>query len=665
MKVPPTGEVDLPARPAVYRAAPPRWVWLLPRVAAILVVISVAGLLWLLHRSEREEQRASLISDLLWVEQNLRFQLSRDQDSLRQLVEAANLPPHSLEQQDSRMRLLLAQKSGLVRIALVDMEGRIRYSHPPIARVDDPTGLDSMDVTKAAHEAQRLAQPIYRMLRRHPDGDSSFQVHIPVFSSGRYIGGAIGMYSGKELLAQFVPWWFAQRYQVALVNMDGEILARKSNLADNPSDLSYSLPFDPPGLGLLLKATAYRSETRLLPALLVTVIVLLSVTIVWSLRSLRRHMSRSLRAEEALREQHAFRKAMEDSLHTGMRARDLAGRITYVNPAFCEMVGFSADELIGRGPPMPYWAPEEIEDTQALHAQVLRGEAPAEGFEIRLMRKNGERFDALIYEAPLIDSAGRHTGWMGSVLDVTERKRAEEFNRQQQERLQATARLVTMGELASSLAHELNQPLSAIASYNTGCLNKLESGEFTPSELMDALAKLGRQAQRAGQILHRMHGFVRRSEPKMQICKVSEIIDDAVLLSEPEARRRHIRIEANLPDALPPIQADPVMIEQVLLNLIRNGMDAMAAMPPAARKLHITACISEGMIQVSVADEGAGISPDIAARLYAPFFTTKAEGMGMGLNICRSIVELHRGRLWFETNPGGGTLFHFSLPMET
>jgi two-component system sensor histidine kinase DctS len=148
-------------------------------------------------------------------------------------------------------------------------------------------------------------------------------------------------------------------------------------------------------------------------------------------------------------------------------------------------------------------------------SRVLQGKAPHEGFEIRLMHKDGSRFDALIYEAPLIDADGRQTGWMGSIIDVTERKHAEELARQQQEKLQVTARLVTMGEMASTLAHELNQPLAAITSYNAGCLNKLESGNFTTAQLKEALGKLAVQAQRAGHIIRRVHDFVRKSEPKL------------------------------------------------------------------------------------------------------------------------------------------------------
>ncbi len=203
------------------------------------------------------------------------------------------------------------------------------------------------------------------------------------------------------------------------------------------------------------------------------------------------------------------------------------------------------------------------------------------------MRKNGERFHALVYEAKLIDGNGKHTGWMASVLDITERKRAEELARQQQEQLQFTSRLVTMGEMASTLAHELNQPLAAIASYNTGCLNLLANGQAQPGDLQPALEKIGAQAQRAGKIIRRVHDFVRKSEPKRAPCQLGEIIEDCVGFIEAEARKHHVRIECDTPPALP-VLADRLMLEQVLLNLMRNGMEAMAATPherpPVARR---------------------------------------------------------------------------------
>jgi two-component system sensor histidine kinase DctS len=318
--------------------------------------------------------------------------------------------------------------------------------------------------------------------------------------------------------------------------------------------------------------------------------------------------------------------------------------------------------MIGRGPQL-YWLPEDMERTEEMFRDVIAGKAPPEGFELRFQRSSGERFDALIYEAPLIDADGRHRGWMGSVLDITERKRAEEMARQQQERLQQTARLITMGELASTLAHELNQPLSAIASYCTGCLNRLRAGSIRSEELEPALEKLANQAKRAGQIIRRVHDFVRKSEPNMELCSLGQVLEDCMALMRADARQHGVRIVLELPEgSLPPVMGDRILLQQVVLNLMRNGIEAMGQAARGRNLLHIGVKVLDGSIRASVRDRGCGISPDIAEQLFSPFFTTKSKGMGMGLNICRSIIEHHQGRLWFETEPDGGTSFLFTLP---
>lgn len=327
------------------------------------------------------------------------------------------------------------------------------------------------------------------------------------------------------------------------------------------------------------------------------------------------------------------------------------------------MVGFSAEELIDAKPPMPYWAPEDMERIQSIHNSIIDGKAPHEGFEVRLMRKDGSRFDALIYEAPLIDADGRQTGWMASIIDVTVRKHAEELARQQQEKLQFTSRLITMGEMASTLAHELNQPLAAITSYNTGCLNKLESGNFSPDELKHALGKIAVQAQRAGQIIRRVHDFVRKSEPKLAPCDLAEVIDDSVGFIDAAAKLLNIRIEREIQGMRPELMADPVMIEQVLLNLMRNGIEAMSETPLENRRLTVKLYQKDDHMQIRVIDRGSGIPLELREKLFTPFYSTKTEGMGIGLNICRSIIEFHRGRLWVEDNPEGGTIFVISLPI--
>ncbi|WP_156612682.1 sensor histidine kinase, partial [Paramagnetospirillum marisnigri] len=527
----------------------------------------------------------------------------------------------------------------------------------PINRNSRPEQLSNRQNEEVSGGAQVYGQPYPQ-----PGRGTLFEAQLPIFHGGQFAGTVVAVFSFDGMLAHHVPWWFAQTYQLEILDGNGAVLAARSQAGAAPDGLSHQLRFEPPGQGLVLAATVHRSDPHLVRNILAAAIFALALSAVWSLWALRRHVRRRLAAEQALRVEHAFRKAMEDSLTVGMRARDLDGRITYVNPAFCHMVGWSADELVGSMPPMPYWLPEDMEKTYALHRAVLRGDAPPDGFEIVFRRKNGERFHALVYEAPLIESDGRHTGWMASVLDVTERKKAEELARQHQEKLQRTSRLITMGEMASTLAHELNQPLSAIASYATGCLNRLAAGDAKVEELTAPLTKLGVQAQRAGHIIRRIHDFVRKSDPLVAPCALNRVVEGAMGFLEAEARKRAIRVDLELDPRDPQVEADRILIEQVVLNLARNAMEAMGQTPAAERILDVTVESADGLAVVRVADQGGGIAPEVAESLFTPFFTTKSEGMGMGLNICRSIIESHRGRLWFEPNPDGGAIFQFTLP---
>ncbi|MBI3900331.1 MAG: PAS domain S-box protein [Gammaproteobacteria bacterium] len=644
----------------------PRWAWVLPRLAAILVPIVIGALLWLLHHNDLDDQRTTMISDVLWLEQNLRFQMERNLEQLR-LLNIDTVETRATPTYDARAQALIQNGSGLVQIVRLDRIGRLR-SVTPAAAPDQRQRLRSLAVfTEASRRAVQLDKPIYSKPFNLDVDDPCFAIFVPHYND-RPADVIVGVYSVHALLYQMVPWWFTEKYRVSVMDANGATLSSKSRVQTSDSDLSYQVAFDPPGQGYTLAVVAYHHGTRLLPALLMMTIVLLTVAILVSLWAVKRHVQRRHVAEKALREEYAFRKAMEDSLLTGLRARDLDGYIVYVNPAFCQMVGWSADELIGREPPMPYWAPEEMAQTLTVYEQIMAGTAPHEAVELRFQRKNGERFDALIYEAPLIDANGVHHGWMASMLDITERKRAEERYRQQQDKLQFTARLVTMGEMASTLAHELNQPLSAISSYATGCLNLLDDSNgaaAAESDVVHTLRKVVAQAQRAGQVIRRVHEFVRRREPMQEPCAINTVVEDATGLIEVAARWRGVRLQLDLAPNLPPVQVDKVMIEQLLLNLIRNGMDAMAQTVADQRLLVVATVSHERGVCVSVSDRGPGIAPAVAAQLYEPFFSTKQEGMGMGLNICRSIAELHHGRLWFEERANGnGTTFSLWLPVE-
>jgi two-component system sensor histidine kinase DctS len=362
---------------------------------------------------------------------------------------------------------------------------------------------------------------------------------------------------------------------------------------------------------------------------------------------------------------------MEDSLFTGLRARDLEGRITYVNPAFCDMVGLPASALIGRNAPMPYWPPEMVDEYKQRQAIRLAGNAPPrEGFESVFMRHDGTRFPVLIIEAPLINTRGVQTGWMGAMIDISEQRRVEEMSRASQERLQATARLATVGEMASLLSHELNQPLAAIASYANGSLNLLKDpGSLAQSQedVHMALRRIAEQAGRAGRVINSVHDFVRRRDQTREPVAPHALFEAILPLVNLQARKLQVRVLTRIEPRLPAVWCDRTMVEQVLLNLARNGMQAMDTPDCRDRVLVLQAKraasnAEQAWVELAVTDVGTGIAADVADQLFTPFFTTKAEGMGLGLSLCRTVVEQHGGHLEFEAQAPKGTVFRFTLP---
>ena len=652
-----------PRKPAQMKWS--NWYLTTLKLAVGLLLALLIVLFWLLRQNAANEQRTTLIADVLWLEQSVNFRLEGNAEQFQQLALDLVLAPETNQSALFRLRSqhLLKNNPELQQVLWLDASAQILAALPTQNLPRLGLGEPGNEVqAQTIERASKLGKPVYTEVYRISNSPQ-FEVFFPVFQNNQYQGSLVGVYSLNTLLKHLVPWWFTEKYQVRILDADGTTLASKSKVSDAATTLSYTLPFDPPGYGLAFQVTAYRSDSSIAQTLITTLIIALAAAVLVSLWVMRGHIQRRLAAEQALRSEYAFRKAMEDSLTVGMRARDLEGVVTYTNPAFCQMVGFSAEELIDAKPPMPYWAPEDMERIQSIHNSIIDGKAPHEGFEVRLMRKDGSRFDALIYEAPLIDADGRQTGWMASIIDVTVRKHAEELARQQQEKLQFTSRLITMGEMASTLAHELNQPLAAITSYNTGCLNKLESGNFSPDELKHALGKIAVQAQRAGQIIRRVHDFVRKSEPKLAPCDLAEVIDDSVGFIDAAAKLLNIRIEREIQGMRPELMADPVMIEQVLLNLMRNGIEAMSETPLENRRLTVKLYQKDDHMQIRVIDRGSGIPLELREKLFTPFYSTKTEGMGIGLNICRSIIEFHRGRLWVEDNPEGGTIFVISLPI--
>ncbi|WP_028104643.1 sensor histidine kinase [Pseudoduganella violaceinigra] len=637
--------------------------WLLPVVLVLLFLAIVFWLPWQARQLESNERQEQLIADTLWVEQSIRFQLGRHEESLRGLaneIAIGRLAPADVQQRMARMLKNGAELKGVIQ---VDPEGRTLASSDPAAAhtVLGQAALAAQDRARRSH-APVYAEP-EPAAGDFAAGALKMDLLVPVYHGNQWLGSLVATFQLGSLLDEMVPWWFAQDNQVSLLDRDDKVLARRSAAGPGHGVYTHKRALDLPGASIILMTDSVKSEPKLLPNLLVGSVIALSLALLWSLFALWGHISRRLATEGELRQQMSFRTAMENSLVTGLRARDLEGRITYVNPAFCQMVGYPAEELVGRLPPMPYWAPDAMQEYQHRLASVLAGSITPE-YETSFQRPDGTRIPVLVFEAPLVDKEGRHTGYMGSILDISDRKRMEEMNRQHQEKLQASARLATMGEIASMLAHELNQPLAAISSYTTGALNILARGGDTAT-LKPALEQASAQAQRAGQIIRSVHEFVKKRESERQDVALQAMLDSILALIELQARAYHVSLQVEIPAALPLVRADRMLVEQVLLNLTRNGIEAMADTPQARRVLRVVAHRDPlaAMVVVQVIDCGHGISQDVAERLFSPFFSTKAEGMGMGLNICRTAIEFHGGTLTHHPHPPGGTIFTFTLPV--
>jgi PAS domain S-box-containing protein len=260
--------------------------------------------------------------------------------------------------------------------------------------------------------------------------------------------------------------------------------------------------------------------------------------------------------------------------------------------------------------------------------------------------------------------------------DITARRSAEALAQSQADKAQVTSRLVTMGEMASSVAHELNQPLTAITNYCNGIITRVNNNAIAKEDLIAALEKTSKQAQRAGQIIHRIRSFVKRSEPQRQPSQATSIVEDAVELAGIELRRRNVAIHTYVAQRLPVLLVDPILIEQVVLNLLKNAAEAIdnAKLPPARRNIELRVVPrhtpDEGeVIEFSVTDMGPGLAPEVIARMYEAFFSTKVEGLGIGLSLCRSIIESHRGRIKAQNLYNGetavGCRFSFTLPVQS
>lgn len=538
------------------------------------------------------------------------------------------------------------------------------------------------DIRQACNNAHRYNAPAYAPSYFWPlkqgQGQELMEMCLPLVRDGREDGFLVATYSLNGVLSEMLRTEMRRRHSVALTEADGTRLSILGHIIGQRDVLRSTQLFDLPGAPYMLRVEFPREFRGWFPNVLTATVALLSLALLTVLWLLVRDVRRRQLAEGHLADALAFRKAMEDSLVTGLRARDMNGVISYVNPAFCQMVGRSAEELIGTGTPAPYWPPELLNEYQ--HRQTVRqaeNDLPREGFESEFIRPDGVRIPVRIIEAPLMNDQGVQTGWMSAILDMREQRHMEELTRASQERLQATARLAMAGEMASLISHELNQPLAAIASYANGSLNLLHDAQ-PPStavlaDIEEAIRRVAEQAERAGKVIRGVADLVRRREREREAVPVEALFEAVKPLLQLRARKAGIELHWDLAPQCPPVWCDRTMVEQVLLNLARNGIQAMPPGVPQAssglRTLHLAAApcpeSSEGPkagVMFSVTDHGQGLSSEAQRHLFTPFFTTKSNGMGLGLSLCRTVVEQHGGHLSFEPAAPSGMVFRFTLP---
>lgn len=779
-----------------------------PMLSMVMFLAAAALLVRYTEHSELQRERDSLRRDSVWAGQRLSLEMALMQEQLQSMAGALESPRRGAQRFDRLAAAFVHHHPGALEVYATDDVGvvtRVSASTelPRAQRLHPGSGLADADRARAWDVARATLRTAYSRPFMLPGAGWVVEAATPVQVDQRWEGCVDALFSVDGLMRSAIVQELGSRYAIAVLDAGGRALASTREISDEEdrggTPLRERVPLQPFDPGLALQVSSDNTAPGWGIRGLYWAVLMLSGLMLLMLWASWRQMRERLRTQQSLKRETAFRRAMENSLSTGMRAIDMSGRITYVNAALCRMTGFSEQELVGSAPPHPYWpAGRKAEMALALQ-QTIDGLAPPSGFALRLMRKDGSEFDARVYVSPLIDARERQTGWMASITDITEptrirhelaasherfvavlegldaavsvlaldgneqlyanklyrqwfgssshghhllsgreppdftaqegaedidayaglpagallgeqsqvhevrvevldrwfdvrqryiqwvdgrvvqmliatdvtaRRHAEDVARGQEDRAQMTSRLISMGEMASSLAHELNQPLTAIANYCSGMIARLKNQSMPPQELEAALEKTARQAQRAAGVIRRVRDFVRKSEPHRVPCRIPDIVQNTLELAEIELRRRNVRLFTHIAPALPPVAADPILIEQVLLNLLRNAAESVdkAQRSGLLRSIDLDIAAGPGHAVVAVRDNGTGISDEVMAHLFEAFYTTKAEGLGIGLNICRSIIEFHRGRLWAENqyNQGvlSGSLFSFTLPFD-
>jgi two-component system sensor kinase FixL len=385
------------------------------------------------------------------------------------------------------------------------------------------------------------------------------------------------------------------------------------------------------------------------------------IGIAWFGERLRLSRLAAADGSRTLLSREAHLQSILDTIPDAMVVIDEAGVVQSFSLAAERLFGYAAAEAIGRNVRMLMPSPYREAHDGYLGRYLHTGERRVIGVGRVVVgeRKDGSTFPMELAVGEMRSDDKRF--FTGFVRDLSERQRTEARLQELQSELVHISRLTAMGEMASALAHELNQPLSAIANYLKGSRRLLEAGTDEQSaKLRDAMEKAAEQALRAGQIIRRLRDFVSRGESEKRVESIAKLVEEASALALVGAKEHGIRVRFQFDPAVDEVLADKVQIQQVLLNLMRNAIEAM--LDTDRRELVLSTVPADGeMVQIDVADTGTGLAEEVAKQLFQPFVTTKRQGMGVGLSISRTIVESHGGQIWAEPNPGGGTVFRFTL----
>lgn len=639
-----------PFQPHARASAARRALWLLPLLLALVFV----GLVAYWAEGNDAQEHAAFQQTLQADTQSVQAQLSARQDMERaKLSEVAQRLGEQPAAGDAALKALPEVVAGLDRLW-----NRLVW-----------IGQDQQVLARAARQAA-LPGMASEGLHIQSSGQAEHLVAAVQDLQGRAAGQLLARYEITDLLQSTDLAWLNRRYQVEFLSELGEVIATTANPARVPQGARVDTPL-PAFRDTTLRLTPYealaswRSNPRTL-ALLAGVLLLGAA----AAQLLRAEMARVARATARAQTEAAWRQSMEDSALVGLRARDPQGRILYVNKTLCDMVGYGREELVGLIPPLPFWPPEASDAMMERNRNTLAGDGAPGGYETRWQHRDGQLLDVMIFESPLVNAEGARIGWMGSIVDISERRALEDKERRHVETMAQHARLNDLGLIASELAHELNQPLTSIASYSAGLQLALRKRLPDASDLQAAVDAVDRNARKAGDIVHWIRQQTSPSAPQRTACDLNRVASESLQQRQRQIQRAQIQVQLQLARDLPPVPMDRIGIEQLIANLVRNAADALAQQPGERRIWLQTRWAPDaqdpcapGMLEVQVRDNGAGLQGRTVDMLCATFYSTKDKGLGLGLGICRAIAESHGGSLRAQDAPEGGAAFSFTLPL--